>query len=37
MSKQKRGKILVIEGSDSSGKQTQTKLLIERLRNENIP
>jgi len=34
---QKKGKIILIEGTDKSGKQTQTKLLTERLRNENIP
>ena len=31
------GKILVIEGLDGSGKETQSKLLKERLRVENIP
>jgi len=34
---QKRGKLIVIEGADKSGKQTQTKLLVDRLRNENVP
>jgi len=37
MPKAKRGKLIVIEGTDKSGKQIQTELLIERLRNENIP
>ena len=31
-----RGKLIVIEGTDCSGKETQTNLLIERLRNDNI-
>ncbi len=31
-----KGKLIVIEGTDCSGKETQTKLLIERLRKENI-
>lgn len=30
------GKLIVIEGTDCSGKETQTKLLIEKLRKENI-
>jgi len=30
----KRGKLIVIEGNDSSGKETQTKRLIERLNSE---
>lgn len=30
------GKILVIEGTDCSGKQTQSKMLEERLKKENI-
>ena len=29
-------KIIVIEGTDCSGKETQTKLLIEKLKNEGI-
>ena len=29
-----RGRLIVIEGTDCSGKKTQTKLLIERLKNE---
>jgi len=33
----KRGKIFVIEGTDCSGKATQTKMLLERLRADNIP
>lgn len=31
-----RGKLIVIEGTDCSGKETQSKLLIEALRQENI-
>lgn len=31
-----KGKIIVIEGTDCSGKETQTKLLVEKLRKENI-
>lgn len=30
------GKLIVIEGTDCSGKETQTKLLVERLEGENI-
>ncbi|MFA6050843.1 MAG: dTMP kinase [Candidatus Paceibacterota bacterium] len=30
------GKLIVIEGTDGSGKTTQTELLIERLKRENI-
>lgn len=30
-----KGKIIVIEGIDCSGKETQTKLLVEKLRKEN--
>lgn len=33
----KRGKILLIEGTDRSGKQTQTDLLIDRFNREDIP
>ncbi|HWB33907.1 MAG TPA: dTMP kinase [Candidatus Paceibacterota bacterium] len=33
----KRGKLIVIDGSDGVGKATQTKLLIERLKKEKIP
>ena len=32
----KKGKLIVIEGTDCSGKETQTKLLVERLNQENI-
>ena len=31
-----KGKLIVIEGTDGSGKTTQTKLLIERLLKENV-
>lgn len=31
-----RGKLIVIEGTDCSGKETQAKLLLQRLKNENI-
>ena len=31
-----RGKLIVIEGTDCSGKETQTKKLISRLREQNI-
>ena len=31
-----RGKLIVIEGTDCSGKETQTKKLISRLREKNI-
>lgn len=30
-----KGKIIVVEGTDCSGKETQTRLLIEKLKNEN--
>ncbi len=30
-----RGKLIVIEGTDCSGKETQTKLLVEKLTNDN--
>ena len=30
-----KGKLIVIEGTDCSGKETQTKLLVERLEKEN--
>ena len=33
----KLGKLIVIEGADGSGKQTQTKLLIDRLNSEGFP
>ncbi len=32
-----KGKLIVIEGVDSSGKETQTKRLVEKLEKENIP
>ncbi len=32
----KKGKIIVIEGTDCSGKETQTKMLVDRLTKENI-
>ncbi len=32
----KKGTIIVIEGSDASGKKTQTKLLLDRLNSEGI-
>ena len=31
-----KGKLIVIEGTEYSGKNTQTKLLVERLKNDNI-
>lgn len=31
-----KGKLIVIEGTDCSGKETQTKLLIEKLNEDNI-
>lgn len=31
-----KGKLIVIEGTDCSGKETQTKLLVERLEKDNI-
>lgn len=33
----KYGKLIVVEGTDCSGKETQTNLLIERLTKEKIP
>ena len=33
----KKGKLIVIEGTDGSGKKTQTQLLIKRLNLEGIP
>ena len=33
----KRGKLIVIEGTDGSGKTTQYKLLLRRLKQEKIP
>ena len=32
-----KGKLIVIEGTDCSGKETQTKILIEKLKKENVP
>lgn len=32
-----RGKLIVIEGTDASGKETQSKRLYERLKKEDIP
>ena len=32
-----KGKLIVIEGTDCSGKETQSKLLIERLKEKNYP
>ena len=32
----KRGRIFVVEGTDCSGKGTQTDLLLERFHQENI-
>lgn len=32
----KKGKLIVIEGADASGKATQTKLLVERLETEGL-
>ena len=31
-----RGKLIVIEGTDCSGKETQTKLLVEKLTNDGV-
>ncbi len=36
MQSNKRGKLIVIEGCDGSGKETQTKLLIESLRGQAL-
>ncbi|MCX6819853.1 MAG: deoxynucleoside kinase [Candidatus Adlerbacteria bacterium] len=33
----RKGKLIVIDGSDGVGKATQTKLLVERLKKEKIP
>lgn len=35
--KMDKGKLIVIEGTDGSGKQTQTRLLVDRLRCEDVP
>lgn len=32
-----RGKLIIIEGTDASGKETQTKMLVNRLTKEEIP
>ena len=32
-----KGRLIVIDGSDGTGKATQTKLLVDRLRKESIP
>lgn len=37
MKKIKRGKLIVIEGLDGSGKATQTKLLVQKLKREGQP
>lgn len=34
---EKRGKLFVIEGTDASGKETQTNRIVARLQNEKIP
>ena len=31
-----RGKLIVIEGTDCSGKETQAKMLLNRLKNDGI-
>ncbi|MCH7850194.1 MAG: hypothetical protein IH845_00965 [Nanoarchaeota archaeon] len=31
-----KGKLIVIEGTDCSGKETQTKMLVDRLKNEGV-
>ena len=31
-----RGKLIVVEGTDCSGKETQTNLLLERLREKGL-
>ncbi|MEN7981839.1 MAG: thymidylate synthase [Nanoarchaeota archaeon] len=33
----KKGKIILVEGTDCSGKQTQTELLLKKLNSEGIP
>lgn len=33
---EERGKVLVIEGGDGAGKETQTKMLVERLRRDGV-
>ena len=37
MSDKKRGKLIVIEGTDCSGKETQANRLVERLKSEGVP
>ena len=32
-----KGKLFVIDGTNASGKKTQTKLLIDRMRAEGFP
>ena len=32
-----KGKLIIVEGTDCSGKETQTNLLFEKLKNDNIP
>lgn len=34
---ERKGKLIVIDGTDGSGKETQTKLLVDRLRKEKYP
>ncbi len=36
MLEQKRGKFIVIEGTDCSGKKTQSDLIVQRLKNEGV-
>lgn len=36
MSAMKQGTLIVLDGADGSGKATQTKLLVDRLRNEGV-
>ena len=31
-----RGKLIVIEGTNNSGKETQTKLLVEKLNKDGV-
>lgn len=33
----KKGKLIVIEGTNSSGKETQSNLLVAKLKEEGIP
>ncbi|MBI4999856.1 hypothetical protein HZB97_03765, partial [Candidatus Gottesmanbacteria bacterium] len=35
--KQKKGKLVIVEGSDGSGKATQTELLVDYLKKKKIP